>query len=53
MCSNKIFFAFPISEEQFFLKKKRQTWLFKLHEELFMYNKLAADDDVYWSWDWS
>ena len=42
----KYFFTFPISKELYVFKKK--TWwtqLLKLHQVLFIYKKLAANDD--------
>ena len=34
----------------FSLEKKRQPRLFKLYQALFIYEKLAADDDAYLGW---
>ena len=48
----RYFFTFPIYKELYILKKMANT-LFQLYEALFIYKKLAADDDAYLCLDWS
>ena len=42
----RCFFTFPISKE-LYIKKKRRPRLFKLYQALFIWKKLAVDDDPY------
>ena len=44
-CSNQIFF--------YFFFKKWWTQVLKLYQILFIYKKLAANDDDYLGWSWS
>ena len=44
-------FTFLISEELYITKM--MNTLLKLYQALFMYKKLAADDDTFLSWGWS
>ena len=46
-------FTFPISDELYIFLKKWWIWLLKLYQILFIYKKLAADDDAFLSWGWS
>ena len=48
-----MFFTFQISKELYIFLKKRQPRLFKLYQVLFIWKKIAAEDDDYLGWDWS
>ena len=46
--------TFPVSKELYIKKKKkRRPRLFKLYQALFIWKKLAVDDDAYLGWGYS